>query len=260
MKLNYRDRVILLIILSAVILIAGFVGLVKPRYGDIQDNKVKRDEVQAEWDGLDAKIQQIPTMQENVKKTKSDADKISEKFYSSADFQQLGDDPMGFMKTYMLDQFMQEYVNECNIKIVNMEVSDITDTTLDYYYYTPIVPATAILDLADLNGNYTKKISEKLAESNALSERTKENLFVQQYGISVDTTKDNLWKFMEKISSLDKSIIIDSVNIVDTDFGIDPATGKLRPDAEQIDGKGVTNATIVVSVYSAYKLDEPVLE
>ena len=125
------------------------------------------------------------------------------------------------------------------------------------------------LVLADLNGNYTAEINKKLEESNAISERVPESLFVQQYGISVKATKDDLWAFMKTISEKNKAIRIDSISIADTNFGYDPETGKLATGAETMKNKngenagkdsGISQATIVLNLYSVYELDEPVLE
>lgn len=263
MKLNYRDRVILLIIIAVVILLGGFFGLIKPRYNDIKENKAARDTVQAEWDGLDAKIQQIPTLRENIKSTKADADKISAMFYTGADI--ADGNLISFMQPYQLDKYMQDIMDKANLKVMTLEAGSIQDTSFDYYYYTPVVPTTAILDLADLNGNYSAEISRKLEESNAISERTPENLFVQQYGVNVKATKDDLWNFMKTIHEMNKAIRIDSISISDTNFGTDPETGKLLPEAEKMkdaSGKeaGVSQVTMVLNLYSVYELDEPVLE
>lgn len=263
MKLNYRDRVILLAVIAIVVLLGGFFGLIKPRFNDIKENKLARDSVQEEWDGLDAKIQQIPGLRDDIKNTKSDADKISAMFYSGNDI--ADGNLISFMQPYQLDKYMQSIMDKSNLKVMSMEAGTIQDTSLDYYYYTPTIPTTAILDLADLNGKYTDEISKKLEESNALSERTPENLFVQQYGISVKATKDDLWNFMTTINEMDKAIRIDSISISDTNFGIDPSTGKLSATAEKMkdaSGKeaGVSEVTMVLNLYSVYELDEPVLE
>ncbi len=258
MKLNYRDRVILLIVIAVVILVGGFVGLIKPRYSDITENKARRDEVQEEWDGLDAKIQQIPTLRESIKQTKASADDLAKNFYSGEDL--VNGELIGFMKPYQLDQYMQSIVDESKIKVVSMEAGEIADTTLNYYYYTPVVPTTAILDLADLNGNYSTEIKEKFKESDAISQRVPGNLFCQQYGINVKATKENLRSFMTKINEMDKAIRIDSISIADINFGTDPETGKPVAGAETIDGEGISQVTMVLNLYSVYKLDEPVLE
>ena len=39
MKLNYRDRVILLAVIAIVVLLGGFFGLIKPKFNDIKENK-----------------------------------------------------------------------------------------------------------------------------------------------------------------------------------------------------------------------------
>lgn len=275
MKLNYRDRVILLIIIALVIILGGFFGLIKPRYNDIKENKATRDTVQAEWDGLDAKIQQIPTLRDNIKTTKADADEISKMFYTASSFKDadgnslLGDELISSIQPYQLDKYMQKIMDEANLKVMTMEAGSIQDTTFDYYYYTPTVPTTAILDLADLNGNYTAEIAKKFEESNAIAERTVENVFVQQYGVNVKATKDDLWNFMTTINDMDKAIRIDSISISDTDFGTDPETGKLLPESETMKSKygdsagkdsGISQVTMVLNLYSVYELDEPVLE
>lgn len=267
MKLNYRDRVILLIVLGLVILVGGFFGLVKPRYNDIKENTIQRDNVQAEWDGLDAKIQQIPSLREDIKKTKAASDELSAHFYTASAYTDKDGNPLmengqllGFMQPYQLDQYMQAIIDESNLKVLNMEAGTLSDTTLSYYYYTPVVPTTAILDLADINGNYTAEINAKFEESNAISQRETANLFVQQYGINVKATKENLEKFMKEIDAKDKAIRIESISISDTEFGNDPETGKLKEGAETIDGKGISQVTMVLNLYSVYELDEPVLE
>jgi hypothetical protein len=253
MKLNYRDRIILLVVVSIVILLAGFFGLIKPRYADIKDNNVKLDQVKAEWDGLDAKIQQIPTMQENIKQLYNDSKQYSDTFITN------GSTPS--FTPEALDQFMQETIDSCNLQITNLEVSSASSTTLGYYYYTPSIPTSAMLDLADLNGEYTKEINAKLEESNAISQRTAEDVLSQQYGIRFTASKNDLWTFMDTIDQLDKSILIESVNISDTDFGYDADTGKLKSDAKtNKSGEGVSEVTIVVNIYSTYELDEPVLD
>lgn len=267
MKLNYRDRVILLIVIAVVILAGGFFGLIKPRYGDITENKALLDEVQAEWDGLDAKIQQIPTLQDSIKQIKASADDISKNFFTVKDYTDKDGNPImkdgdliGFMKPYQLDQYMQQMFDKHNLKVLSMEAGEISDTTLSYYYYTPVVPTTAILDLADINGNYSAEINSKFEESNAISQRIPESLFVQQYGVNVKATKDDLKEFMKEIKNYEKAIRIDSISIADTNFGNDPETGKPVAGAETIDGKGISQVTMVLNLYSVYELDEPVLE
>lgn len=253
MKLTYRDRVILLVVIALVILVGGFALLIKPRYDDIQKNKKTLDTVQAEWDGYDAKIQEIPQLRDKITEVYNDSKALSDDFYTE------------YMQPHELDQFMQEIVDKCNLRIAGLEVGTASNASFEYYYHTPTIPAVAIFDLADINGEYSLELAKTLEESAVISARNVEEVLVQQYGISFKSTKENLYKFMEEINKLDKSIVIQSVNITDTNYGTNPVTGELLPTAEtQKDstGKdvGVSAATIVVNVYSVYELDEPVLE
>ena len=56
MKLNYRDKVILGIILAVFIIIGGYVGLIKPLRANIKDNEDKRTEVEDERDKIERRI------------------------------------------------------------------------------------------------------------------------------------------------------------------------------------------------------------
>lgn len=54
MKLNYRDKVILAVVLALIVLIGGFFGLIKPKSNEIKENKATLAARQAEKaDGRD---------------------------------------------------------------------------------------------------------------------------------------------------------------------------------------------------------------
>ena len=48
MKLNYRDKVILAVVLALIVLIGGFFGLIKPKSNEIKENKATLAARQAE--------------------------------------------------------------------------------------------------------------------------------------------------------------------------------------------------------------------
>lgn len=249
MKMNSRDKTILIGLLTFIIVIAGIFGLIRPKINDVKADEVTLNKTKAEWEELEAKIKEIKPLQDEIKKTYEDSKKVSAEFMNFDVF----DDEEGFFKTFKLDQYMQPIIDECELEVITEDLGSLTTKTLGYYYVEPEVVSTSMLDLADVNGNYQAAVDEKLAASNALSERTQEELKTIQYGFKAKGTRENIWTFMKKIKDLKITGLIDSVNIDDYTFGEDDPLN-IGPDANK------SEVTFVISFYSVYEMDEPVVD
>lgn len=239
MKLNYRDRMILLGVLAAAIVVLGIFALIRPKINDIKSDNAKLEEVKAQWAEIESKINEIEPLQKAIKASYEDSKKLCADFVNKDDVD----------STTKLDKMMQPYIDECNLEIQTLDLAETGVSALNYYYYTPPVLTSSMFDAADVNGNYAAEIAKKQEESNALSERTAESVLQTRYGFTAKGTKEDIWKFMEKINSLDTAMIIESVNIDDFTFGEEnPAS----------DGKA--NVTMIVNIYSVFEMDEPVVE
>lgn len=248
MKLNYRDKVILLAFLSVLVVVAAIFGLIRPKANKIEEDEAALAKVEKEWQEADSKIQAIPGLQDVINKSYDDSKKLSDDFIDRT----LIDEP------YEFDKYMQEYVDKCNgdgkiFEAQSVELGSQSTTAIDYYYFTPGVLTSTMFDAADINGNYQAEIDEQLAKSNALSQRTKETIVKTQYGISVNANKEGIWEFLKTINDMKTSIIIDSVSISDYSFGEDSATPETPSD-------GTSQATFVVSLYSVFPMDKPVVD
>ncbi len=251
MKLNYRDKAILLIFLSILVVVAGIFGLIKPKFEDIEKHEQELSKVKTEWAQIESKINEIKPLQDAIQDSYKESSELADDFVDSS----------LISSTYKLDQFMQPHVDACNDEEKEMtfwaksvEVGSMSTTTLSYYYFKPSVLTSSMFDAADINGNYQAAIDEQMTESNALSERTAETVIRTQYGLNAEANKKGIWAFMDKINSLDTAILIDSVNIADYSFGAseEPEPGEEKKDTSQ--------ATFVISLYSVFEMDEPVVE
>ena len=66
MKLNYRDKVILAVVLALIVLIGGFFGLIKPKSNEIKENKATLAARQAEKADKERKIAKIKPLTEEI--------------------------------------------------------------------------------------------------------------------------------------------------------------------------------------------------
>ena len=227
MKLNYRDKVILGILLAVVIAIAGFVGLINPKNEEIKEDEALLIAKQEEQADLEARIARIEPLKNNIDDTYEETSKLIEDFI-----------PLEEIDTAMeVDQYMQHYAEECGVRIDNLEISANKESTIDYYYLeSDGMPSQNMRDLADLNGDYAEQDSKDYAESNALSQRNVETIIQSQYGVKVTGTREALWNYLKAIEDLKKTVIVNQVRIDDYSFGADKLEaegGSVQTPAEE---------------------------
>ena len=212
MKLNYRDKVILGILLAVVIAIAGFVGLIKPKNEEIKEDEATLVIKQEEQADLEARIAKIQPLKTNIDETYEETNKLISDFI-----------PLSEIDTAVeVDQYMQHYAEECGVRIDNLEITANRESAIDYYYLeSEGLPSQDMRDMADLNGDYAKQDAKDNAESNSLSQRNVENIIQAQYGVQVTGTKEAIWNYLKAIEELKKTIIVNQVRIEDYSFGAD---------------------------------------
>lgn len=228
MKLNYRDKVILGILLAVVILIAGFVGLVKPKNEEIKEDEATLIAKQEEQADLEARIARIEPLKTNINEVYEETAKLT------SDFMPLSE----ISSANKLDQYMQHYAEECGVRIENLEISSAKEASINYYYNEmEALPAADMLASADLNGDYEKAQNEIMAESNSLSQRNVETVIQSQYGVKVTGTREAIWKYLKAVEELKKTMIVNQVNIEDYSFGADKAEEEGRQPATSADAE-----------------------
>ena len=246
MKLNYRDKVILGILLAVVILIAGFVGLVKPKNASIDEHKATLADMEVQRDEVQQKIDQIVPLTNKINDTYSDTNKLVGDF---CDYDSI-------YLTTNLDQFLQDYANECELKVTKLEVSEMSSEDIEYYYFTTEVEGEELFASADVNGSSAAALEQINAESNNLSDRNVEKVLKAQYAVTVTGTRENLWKYMAAIEEQDEAVIINSVTIADYSFGQNDDTNTGATIGEELE-EGESSIDMVISCYSVYEMGKP---
>lgn len=240
MKLNYREKVILGIFLAVVIAIAGFVLLIKPKRQEIKDDKATLETKQTERDEVEAKINQIKPLQDEIDKTYTETTKLTDDF---VDYDEI-------YRTQNFDMFMQHFAEENEVKIMSLNVGSLGEKALKYYYFEKTIANTALFTSSDLNGDGQANFDAENAEAAALSQRTVENVMGADYAVNVTGKKENIWKFMQALAEQDETILINGVSIADYTFGADPDSKELQGDEE-------SSVTFAITAYSIYEMAQP---
>lgn len=246
MKLNYRETVILGIVLAFVIIIAGFFAFIKPKNQTIKDNKEILATKREERDQVQDKIDMIEPLKKQITETCDNIDKLSEPFVAVNDI----DTPE------KLDQYMQPFAEENKVKIMSLNVSALTETPINYYFKKPTIAGVSLMDEADMDGGLSTEAAKKLAESESLSQRAVSTILASQYGVSVRGKKEDVWNFMKAIEEQTETITINSVGISDYSFeGSYDAAGNFQPKAD-----GESDVQFVITVYSVFDYVRPNVE
>lgn len=273
MKLNYRDKVILGIVLAIAIFIAGYFSLIKGKRQDIKNNEKKLEDVQAQKEEIEKKIARIEPLQKTIDETFDKADAITEIFVPKEEID----------KTTLLDQFMKEYAEKNKVKVVDLKVDDTATTALAYYFKPYTEVASALRQEADINGTLQQGVDEESHEATLLSDRAVETVMSTRYGLEVEGKLEDVFNYLDAIKKNDKTIIItsfgyekieededaekkpDSKDDKDKENDLETTSkdkkkknddGSERTIDDQVDVK----ASIVIQLYSIYNMERPVTD
>lgn len=243
MKLNYRDRIIIGVLLALVIVLAMFFLAIKPTNEDIKKNKEELAQLQSSEAEVKSKIEEIPGLKKDIKASYDEGIKFTETF---VDFKE-------YENPRLFDQFMQKYAEENEVKITSLSVKEIGVSTLGYYYFVPPVVAESLRLQYDINGELQKELNELKKESNALAARTAESIMKADYVITVTAEEqENIWNYMTAIEEQKETIIIDNVALTNIQIKEDK-----NAEPTEDDEKKLPTATFTISLYSVYEMSEP---
>ena len=260
MKLTYRDKVILGIVLAIAIVLGAYFALIKPKNETIKNDSKTLDGLEVTETEYKGRIAQIEPLKTTINEIVAETGKVTEKFV----------DKDKINNPVKLDKFMQHFAVENEFRISSLAVGDMSETTLPFYYIDAVDIGSGLRSLADINGDYQKEVDANNAEAIQVSAKTASGTLVTQYGVEGRCTKENLWKLMEAIEKYDDTILINSVSFAKADLKEenknaapaegDANTAKANTEEDEedpsIEPEDLVDAKLVISLYSVYDLPE----
>lgn len=222
MKLSYRDQVILIVVIIAVILVGGFFLFIKPKIQDVENSQASLEQVQQQKEQVDAKIASAEMLTEKIKKLYEEDKKLEEFFLPE-------------MMPHEIDQYISEYIIKHHLIIDGISVSPMSANELADYEYIPEELTYGLKESADINNNAAAP-----AKNN--QQKKGEQLAMSTVSISYRGKIDDVRAFIEEIRTLDKAVIIDSFDM-----------NTLTPTME---GEEITGSASI-KIYGLARLAEP---
>lgn len=253
MKLNYRDKVILAVVLALIICVGGFFGLIKPKSAEIKENKATLSAKETEVAQIKEKIAKIEPLTNDINDIYDDTNNKSKLFVPMEEI----NNPV------VLDEYMQELANENNVRINTVNLGQTSVGAIDYYFQTPNDIGGDLRAEADFSGELQAKQNELNAESNSLSARNSESVLVTQYGLNITGTKEDIWNYVQAVADIKNAVVLNSLSLSDYTFGANEEMTITNEDGSSTvinvsSGEdGESDAQIVITLYSVYTMTKP---
>ena len=265
--MSYRDKMIILIITIIIILVGGFFLLIRPRYNALINDTATMVATQAEWDGLEAKINQIPVLKDTITTMYNESKDIAKMFVDTA----YGDANETYdtnKVSYCMDQYIQPAIDDSGLKVDSVDLSTTGTEEVEYYLYVPNVLTYSLLETGDINGNYAKEVNDEvLRDSNFLAEKTAASMQVTTLTMAVTGTKESLMTFLDAINNDSNAILVTDCIISNYQFAaeeeevvtMDEEGNEVRTVISSGDEDGESPIALTIKFYNAKEIDEPEL-
>jgi hypothetical protein len=216
MKLGYRDRVILIVAIVAVIFIIAIFAFIKPKYEELNNNKTTYQTLSDEWDAKLIEFDRIPSKQNTIKNRYDESLKVADEFTDEMTSIELEE----FLKTNFLntEKFQTDEVVLKN----SMAVSDEQTAPVNYYFYVPNMVTYPLYENADLDGSLAVEAAERLMESNILSARSAQTIGVGNSTFTLQINKEDTLDLLDAVKAYAEqhkdAMMISNVVIKEYDF------------------------------------------
>ncbi|MBQ8780844.1 MAG: hypothetical protein IJZ72_04150 [Oscillospiraceae bacterium] len=120
MKLSYRDKVIFICAIVAIILVAGFFLFIKPKYDEMTVAKSYLQDKESEKAKIEEKIGTLSDLVEQVKETAKTVDEIQERFFVYQD-------------PYLTEQVIYDIIEETGLEVMGMTTPYVVPGEVENY-------------------------------------------------------------------------------------------------------------------------------
>jgi hypothetical protein len=250
MKLSYREKVGLLIVIVLAVIIVFIAWPIKTIKANIKSHTEEQAKVLVVYEDTMRKIDEIPVIEGNITKVYEDSKGLSAKFAEHRE-------NIAFSKYFEELLNKEPYTKKTNgrnsLEIINkLEISDASTGEIPFYYYSPDVITYPILQAADTNGNLMETSDKVLYDKtqNALNMSTLEEqeIEVREVKIPMRFTKEALLALENELKDKETGARITSVKIDDYTFNY---------VTDVPEDKGFSEGEVTFAFYTMQQIQKP---
>lgn len=210
MKLNYRDRIVLTIVIVIAVWAIGIMFFIKPSIEAVRNSQTALDDAKARRATLQARVDEDADLPERIEQAYKEVTKMTESFYD-------------IQETQIATQKVDDLLDEDEIKNLDIQISDYSLMTLKPYKYVSARPETEIdQSVTAYKNNEAMVVADTLvtptnAEANvdANGEVVAADALIGYYSMTFNFKGkiDDVESFCEKMKNQnqEKTMLIDSI-------------------------------------------------
>lgn len=249
MKLSYREKIGLLVVIVLAVVIIFIAWPIKNLKNNIKSHTEQRDAIQVDYDRIQREINEIPTIESNINSIYENSKGLSENFVSH-------------MTNIEFGKYFEELLNKApyNTKKNNqlaleikdgLKIGDAGTGEVPFYYYVPNVITYPILQAADTNGNLMettdKALYDKVMNASSISTLEGQEVEVRAVSVPMRFTKEALLALEDELKK-ETGIRITGVTIDDYTFNY---------VAEVPEDKGYSEGEVTFVFYTMQQIQKP---
>lgn len=202
MKLNYRDKILLTVVIVILVWVAGIMLFIKPAISDVSDASAKLDTQKATLSDLQAQIDADKDLDTRIDTAYSEVTQLSNNFYS-------------YQQTQEATQVVDDLLKTDNIVNEDMTISSYSTMVLKAYAFDVQSATTEMDTKVDDYVNGTTENTDEAADgttSAAVNANAGNGQSIGAYTISFSFTGtlDDVKNFCTKLkSNPEKTLVID---------------------------------------------------
>ncbi len=197
MKLTFRDKAFIMVLVIALILGGGFSMFIRPKFDEIKDAKDDYKTAQANLETVKQRVEQEKNLLTEIDTAYKTAQDLAKPFFEEMEPQQV-------------DEYLKGILDDEGIYIDGMNISDFTIKGVNYYTFTPVSFTYPLYQAADINGTNPPPAITSVPQGESLA------AYTITFNWSAD--RDDICKFMDKLLIAEKiSFRIDKIDFQKTD-------------------------------------------
>ena len=261
--MSYRDKMVILVISIIVILVAGFFALIRPKYQALVADTSTYESTKTEWEGIEQKINAIPTLKDTITDTYNGSKKVAEQFVNDS-FTDINENYRGEKFTYLFDQSVQELIDECELQVIDFQIAGPGESGIPYVFKSPALSTYALIEYADVNGKYAEQVAKIREQADYVSGLGTVSVMNTDLSLRVRGTRENLMTFLDKIKENENAINVSSLAIQDFQFSGGTEVETVGEDGQVTvttnpNAEGDSELQMTIAFYNAKMIDKPEL-
>lgn len=248
MKLSYREKVGLLIVVVLAVIIVFVAWPIKTIKANIKAHKEEQIAVQAQYDETQRKIAEIPVIEGNINAMYESSKGLSDKFVDHMENIEV----IHYFEN-LLNKEPYKKAGKNNLEVTGgLTVSDAGTGSIPFYYFNPDVITYPILEAADTNGNLLetkdKALYDKTQKALTMSEFEQQTVEKRTVTVPMKFKKDALLALEDELAKDETGIRISSVTIDDYTFNY---VTDIPEDKEY------SNGSVTFDFYTMQRIEKP---